>query len=92
MAVEQDGRDESHDEASLATMGFVAADIAAAPKTRRVRTHAPHPCLLQTLEIRRLTQPPRSAHLKTAGRNVSHDRHFGQRQYQPTLFSPHSSH
>src|SRR2546425_10571996 len=27
----------------------------------------------------------RSAHLKTAGRMLSQERHFGQRQYQPTL-------
>src|ERR1700738_4320186 len=34
----------------------------------------------------------RSAHLKTAGRMLSQERHFGQRQYQPTLLSPQSSH
>jgi hypothetical protein len=32
-----------------------------------------------------MNQSLRSAHLNTAGRNVSHERHFGQRQYQPTL-------
>src|SRR2546429_9986058 len=34
----------------------------------------------------------RSAHLKTEGRMLSQERHFGQRQYQPTLWSPQSSH
>src|SRR5206468_7950694 len=34
----------------------------------------------------------RSAHLKTAGRMLSQERHLGQRQYQPTLLSPQSSH
>jgi hypothetical protein len=34
----------------------------------------------------------RSAHLNTAGHMLSQERHFGQRQYQPTLFNPHSSH
>jgi hypothetical protein len=33
-----------------------------------------------------------SAHLKTAGRMLSQERHFGQRQYQPTLRRPQSSH
>src|SRR6185437_8931773 len=33
-----------------------------------------------------------SAHLKTAGRMLSQERHLGQRQYQPTLSSPQSSH
>src|SRR5579864_2688696 len=31
----------------------------------------------------------RSAHLKTHGRMLSQERHFGQRQYQPMLLSPH---
>src|SRR6266850_6883337 len=40
-----------------------------------------------------LRQPSvRSAHLKTAGRMLSHERHLGQCQYQPTLCSPQSSH
>ena len=43
-----------------------------------------------------LTEPRRSsvrsAHLKTAGRMLSQERHFGQRQYQPTLCRPQSSH
>ena len=34
----------------------------------------------------------RSAHLNTAGHMLSQERHFGQRQYQPTLFKPQSSH
>src|SRR5581483_3453967 len=33
-----------------------------------------------------------SAHLNTAGRMLSHERHLGQRQYQPTLSKPQSSH
>jgi len=33
----------------------------------------------------------RSAHVNTAGRMLSHDLHFGQRQYQPMLCSPQSS-
>src|SRR5215469_14636480 len=33
-----------------------------------------------------------AAHLNTAGRMLSQERHFGQRQYQPTLRRPQSSH
>src|SRR5262249_2422460 len=36
----------------------------------------------------RTTCSARSAHLITAGRMLSQEWHFGQRQYQPTLFSP----
>ena len=38
------------------------------------------------------TLSARSAHLNTAGRMLSHERHLGQCQYQPTLLSPQSSH
>jgi len=34
----------------------------------------------------------RSAHLNTDGRMLSQERHFGQRQNQPTLCMPQSSH
>src|SRR5581483_9212041 len=41
---------------------------------------------------RRHDSPARSAHLNTDGCMLSHERHFGQRQYQPTLSRPQSSH